>query len=160
MQLNHHIFTPQALSKYLTSMDTACTSRSKSRDSVIIQHLGMMGDKDRGELIMHSTSKSQAPPSFRLMMKHFLIFTRYFLVDKVFSLSALSLDQWSSVSVMKLSSVTSRFPLPASFLFSHMVFCCRWKCFASTLPRHAESWTHPGLQEKDIFFFFFFPQKP
>lgn len=86
MQINHCAFSPQVLSKYLTSVDTACTSRSKGRDSVIILHLGVLGDKDRGELIMHSTSKSPAPPSFRLTTKHFLIFTRYFPVDKVFSL--------------------------------------------------------------------------
>lgn len=52
---------------------------------------------------MHSTSKSPALP--RLTTKCFLIFTRYFPVGKVFSLSALSAHRWISVSVMKLRSV-------------------------------------------------------
>lgn len=81
------------LSKYLANVGTACTSRCKDRDSVIILHLGVLGDKDRGELIMYSTSTSPALASFRLTTEHFLIFTRYFLVDRVFSLSALSADQ-------------------------------------------------------------------
>lgn len=90
MQLNRQVFMPQTLSKYLASVGTACTSRCKDRDSVIILRLGVLGDKDRGELIMHSTSKSLALASFRLTTKHFLIFTRHFLVGRVFSLSALS----------------------------------------------------------------------
>lgn len=109
MQLNRQTFTPQTLSKYLASVDTACTSRCKDRDSVIILHLGVLGDKDRGEPIMYSTSTSPALASFRLTTEHFLIFTRYFLVDRVFSLSALSVI---CVSVVKLSGVTSRSPPP------------------------------------------------
>lgn len=48
MQLNRQVFMPQTLSKYLASVGTACTSRCKDRDSVIILRLGVLGDKDRG----------------------------------------------------------------------------------------------------------------
>lgn len=68
---------------------------------------GCVGWQGRGELIMHSTSKSLALASFRITTKHFLIFTRYFLVDRVF---LFQLCLW--IRNLCVCSVTSTSPPP------------------------------------------------